>query len=327
MLSEINPAARVGWLVVGAATLLLVLGGFLLGNYERYLLVIWLIYSISGLGLNLPIGFGQIYSLGHGGFMLVGAYTTAIVTSTWGLPYPIALLAALVLAVIFGLLVGLPAMRLRLFSLAIVTFAFGFMLFHVVKSFQFTGGPQGLFLEPLWLTSAFDGRAIYFFAVLVAVLGLLASYSIAHSKSGRALLVIGQNETAASSLGINITYYKLAAFIFASVLGAVAGSIHAVVTSYVAPETYAAELSVTMFAAVMIGGKGKLLGPFLGAAFIVGIPELTQAFRGLAEVIYAVLFIVIVTLSPGGILGIVEGLIGRLRRRQDPTTAAKEPAA
>lgn len=314
MLSRVPPAARGGWLVAGGATLLLILAGFTLGNYERYLIVIWLIYSISGLGLNLPIGFGQIYSLGQGGFMLVGAYTTAIVTSTWHLPYAVALVASLVLAVVVGILVGLPAMRLRLFSLAIVTFAFGFMLFHVVKSFQFTGGPQGLFMDPLWLTDAFSGRAIYFFALLVAVLGLLASYSIAHSKSGRALLVVGQNETAARSLGINITYYKLAAFIFASVLGALAGSIHAVLTSYVAPETYAAELSVTMFAAVMIGGKGKLLGPFLGAAFIVGIPEVTQAARGLAEVIYAVLFILVVTVSPGGILGILEGLIARLRR-------------
>ncbi|MEQ8652470.1 MAG: branched-chain amino acid ABC transporter permease [Kiloniellales bacterium] len=326
MLSRVPPAARGGWLVAGVATLLLILAGFTLGNYERYLIVIWLIYSISGLGLNLPIGFGQIYSLGQGGFMLVGAYTTAIVTSTWHLPYAVALIASLVLAVVVGILVGLPAMRLRLFSLAIVTFAFGFMLFHVVKSFQFTGGPQGLFMDPLWLTDAFSGRAIYFFALLVAVLGLLASYSIAHSKSGRALLVVGQNETAARSLGINITYYKLAAFIFASVLGALAGSIHAVLTSYVAPETYAAELSVTMFAAVMIGGKGKLLGPFLGAAFIVGIPEVTQAARGLAEVIYAILFILVVTVSPGGILGILEGLIGRLRRGSIKAATAGERA-
>jgi len=324
MLAGLTPAARLGWLVATAAAVLLIAGGFALGDYERYLLVIWLIYSISGLGLNLPIGFGQIYSLGHGGFMLVGAYTTAIVTSTWGLPYPVALFAALALAVVVGLLVGLPAMRLRLFSLAIVTFAFGYMLFHVVKSFQFTGGPQGLFMDALWLGSAFQGRAIYFFALVVAILGLLASYSIAHSKSGRALLVIGQNETAARSLGINATYYKLAAFTFASVLGALSGSIHAVLTSYVAPETYAAELSITMFAAVMIGGKGKLLGPFLGAAFIVGIPELTQAARGLAEIIYAILFILVVTISPGGILGIVEGAIARLGRRREPPEGAEE---
>lgn len=326
MMTGMTAGARTGWIVAGVATLLLALAPFMLGDYQTYLIVIWLIYSISGLGLNLPIGFGQMYSLGHGGFMLVGAYTTAIATSTWGWPFLPALALALLLAVVIGLLVGLPAMRLRLFSLAIVTFAFGYTLFHVVKSFNFTGGPQGLFLEPLWLSTAFGGRAIYFFALLVAVLGLLASYSIANSKSGRALLVIGENETVAKSLGINITYYKLAAFTFASVLGASAGAIHAVATSYVAPETYAAELSITMFAAVMIGGKGKLLGPFLGAAFIVGIPELTQAAQGLAEIIYAVLFILVVTLSPGGILGMVEAVTARLRRGDKGVEASRPEA-
>lgn len=305
---------RTGFVVVAVAATLLVIAPFVLGDYHRYLIVIWLIYSISAVGLNLPIGFGHLYSLGHGGFMLVGAYTVAIATSTWGWPLLPGFVLALLLAVVVGILVGLPALRLRLFSLAIVTFAFGYTLFHVVKAFSYTGGPQGLFLNPLWLSSALQGRAIYYVALLLAVLGLLAAYSIARSKSGRALQMIGENETVARSLGINATFYKLAAFVFASVLGATAGALHAVTTSYVAPETYSAELSVTMFAAVMIGGKGKLLGPFLGAGFIVLIPELTQAAQGLSEILYAVLFILVVTVSPGGILGLVESAIARSRR-------------
>jgi branched-chain amino acid transport system permease protein len=308
-----NTSRRTMAFVCGAALFLLVAPLFV-ESYVRYLIVLWLIYSISAVGLNLPIGLGRLYSLGHGGFMLVGAYATAVATAQWGWPAAAAFALAIVTALLAGILVGLPAIRLRQFSLAIVTFAFGFTLFHLVKSFALFGGPQGLFMPPLWLSTAFGGLPAYYLAVALALGSVMAAYSVATSKTGRALMMIGENETAAASLGINLTYYKLVAFVFASVLGAAAGFLHAVSTGYVAPETYSAELSITMFAAVMIGGKGRLLGPFLGAAFIVAVPEVTQASQGLAEILYALLFLLIVTLSPGGLAGALDAIAVRLRR-------------
>ncbi|HTV71419.1 MAG TPA: branched-chain amino acid ABC transporter permease [Rhizobiaceae bacterium] len=298
--------------ICGAALLLAIAPAFA-GSYVRYLIVIWLIYSISAVGLNLPIGLGRLYSLGHGGFMLVGAYATAVVTTQWNWPAPVALVFAIMLAIATGILVGLPALRLRQFSLAIVTFAFGYTLFHLVKSFNVFGGPQGIFMPQLWLSSAFSGLPVYYLTLALALASVLAARSIASSKTGRALRMIGENETAAASLGISLTYYKLVAFIFASVLGAVSGFLHAVATGYVAPETYSAELSITMFAAVMIGGKGTLIGPFLGAGFIVAVPEFAQASQGLAEILYALLFLGIVTLSPGGLAGASDMLRARMR--------------
>lgn len=301
-------------LAVTAAAVILLAAGSIAGEYPRYIMTLWLIYVLSALGLNLVMGFGRLYSLGHGAFMLVGAYATAVAMTRWGWAPPLALLFAAVLAVGVGVLVGLPAMRLRHFSLAIVTFAFGVTLFQVVKSFAYTGGPQGLFISaPDW-QQGLGGRALWLAVTVLTGLGLAASRSIMVSRTGRALRMIAANETVARSFGIGVTFYKLVAFAFAAVLGAIAGGLHGLVTGYVAPDTYGPDLSILMFSAVMIGGQGRLFGPFLGAAFVVALPELTQDARAMAQIIYAVLFLVVVTFFPSGLIGMVEGAKRRLSR-------------
>ncbi|MDB5846702.1 MAG: branched-chain amino acid transport system / permease component family protein [Rhodoferax sp.] len=300
--------------VVLAFGVLLAVGSFP-GEYPRSVLTLWMIYSLSAIGLNVVLGFGKIYSLGHGGFMLVGAYGTAIAIGRWGLPVPLALALAGVVATGVGVVVGLPALRLKHFSLAIVTFAFGITLFQLVKSTPYTGGPQGLFLELTWLQSMWQGRVMFYAATLLCLVGLGMSYSVMSSRSGRALRMIAANETVARSFGIRITFHKLAAFAMAALLGAVSGGLHALVTGVVAPETFGPDLSILIFAAVMIGGQGLLLGPLLGAAFVVAIPELTQDARALSQIIYAVLFLFVVTLFPNGLTGMLAAVWRRLRGR------------
>jgi branched-chain amino acid transport system permease protein len=298
--------ARRTTLVVLAAFLALCVVDLLVGGYPRYVLTLWLIYSLSALGLNLVMGFARLYSLGHGGFMLVGAYGTAVAMGHWGLPAPLAMAFAAALAAVVGVLVGLPAIRLRHFSLAIVTFAFGITLFQLVKSFSYTGGPLGLFVDAAALQALWQGRVLWYAAAILALLGLAMSYSVTSSRTGRALRMIAANETVAQSFGIHVTFYKLAAFALAALLGSLAGGMLALVTGIAAPETYGPDLSILIFAAVMIGGQGRLFGPFLGAAFVVAIPELTQDAGALSQIIYAVLFIAVVTLLPQGLLGMLE---------------------
>jgi branched-chain amino acid transport system permease protein len=311
-------AKRSAVLLVAITALLLALAAPMLGDYPRYVLVIWLIFSLSAMGLNLVIGYGQLYSLGHGGFMLVGAYVTGIAISRWGWsPIP-AFVAATLSAAFVGFAVGLPAIRLRHFSLAIVTFAFAVTLFHVVKSFAYTGGPQGIFLQVVPLQRMLGGNLLFYVALGLNVTVLFATTSITDSKTGRALRLIGVNETVARSFGIDVVRYKLSAFALSGSAGAMAGSLHALTTGFVAPETYGADLSIAMFAAVMIGGKGRLLGPFLGAAFIVGVPEITQDARALAQIIYASLFIVSVTLLPNGLLGMFHNHAVVIRKASAP---------
>lgn len=288
------------------AFLLLGLAGCTLGDYPRYVLTLWMIYSLSAIGLNLVMGYGKLYSLGHGGFMLVGAYGTAVAMNHWGWPVPLAVAASGLMAIVVGVMVGLPAIRLKHFSLAIVTFAFGITLFQLVKAFPYTGGPQGLFVDTARLQAMWGGRLLWIVACLLAVAGLGTCWRVTRSRTGRALNLIAANETVARSFGIQVTFHKLAAFGLAALMGALAGGLLAIVTGIVAPETYGPDLSILVFAAVMIGGQGRLFGPFLGAAFVVAIPELTQDARALAQIIYAVLFIAVVTLFPEGLLGMAQ---------------------
>jgi branched-chain amino acid transport system permease protein len=207
-------------------------------------------------------------------------------------------------------------LRLASFSLAIVTFAFGDMLFHVVKGFNFTGGPQGIFMPPLAAAGWLGGRFLYYLVGLLFGVAMLVSHSLSTSKSGRALRVVGASEIVAQSLGINLLRYKTLAFTASAVYGACAGCLMALVTAYVAPDTYSPDLSISVFAAVMIGGVGTLMGPVWGALFVVLIPELTQSVNGLSLIVYAVLFTVVVTVYPGGIVAAWEALIRRRIKRQ-----------
>ena len=318
----IHMPVRVRWVLAFFAVLLLL--GMVTGDYPRYVLTLWMIYSLSAIGLNIVLGFGKIYSLGHGGFMLVGAYGTAVALNHFHWPVPIAIAAAAAVATGVGIAVGLPAIRLKHFSLAIVTFAFGITLFQLVKSTPYTGGPQGMFLDVAQLQAIWKGRLLWLAALLLCLAGLGISYSVMISRTGRALRMIAANETVARSFGIRVTFHKLAAFGLAALLGAVAGGMHALITGLVAPETFGPDLSILIFAAVMIGGQGRLLGPLLGAAFVVAIPELTQDARALAQIIYAVLFLTVVTLFPQGLLGMLEAG-WRQARGTKPSTAATVP--
>ena len=157
-----------------------------------------------------------------------------------------------------------------------------------------------------------DGRLVYYLVLVIFVAGVAAAHSLSTGKTGRALRTLGANEIVAQSLGINLLKTKVLAFVLSGVYGAVAGSLLAVATTYVAPETYMPELSINIFAAVMIGGSGTLLGPILGALFIVLIPELTQGAQGLSEIIYALIFCFIATLFPSGLLGMARAGLRRL---------------
>jgi branched-chain amino acid transport system permease protein len=304
-----------GWILALAAVAILAVAPLVLGNYPRYVISYWLIIALSAVGLNIPIGLASIYSFGHGGFMLLGAYATGVAMISWGWPLLPAMLLSVVIAAAVGALIGLPSLRLTGFSLAIVTFAFGYMLFHLVKAFDLTGGPQGLFMPDIAFAKIWGGRLLYYLVLVIFVIGVFWAYSIATGKTGRALRTLGTNEIVAQSLGINLLRTKMLSFMLSGVYGAVAGSLLALVTTYVAPETYMPELSINIFAAVMIGGSGTLVGPILGALFIVLIPELTQSAQNLSEIIYALIFCFVATLFPSGLLGMARAGLARLRRQ------------
>jgi branched-chain amino acid transport system permease protein len=295
----------------------------LLGSFPVYILSMWLIMAIAAIGLNIPIGLGSIFSFGHGAFVMIGAYATTIALSSFGWPLAAALVLAILTAMAVGAIIGLPALRLAGFSLAIVTFSFGFMLFNLVKAFDFTGGPQGLAVPDTAIVRMASGYGGYYLAFACFFVACLVFASLASSKTGRALRTLGENEIVARSLGISLTRYKLLAFVLSAAYAALAGGLLAIQTGFVAPDAFAPELSINLFAAVLIGGIGTLEGPIAGALFIVLIPELTQSVQNLGQIIYALLFCAVVVLFPAGLVGGGRRLI--LSRR--PTKGAEPTSA
>jgi branched-chain amino acid transport system permease protein len=324
MRASMLSAARTWGLVLAVAAF--AAAPLVLGKYSQYLISMWLVFAIATVGLNIPVGLANIYSFGHGAFMLIGAYVVAIALGHWGWN-PIAGVAlALAVAGVTGAIVGLPSLRLTGFALAIVTFAFGHTLFHVAKAFEYTGGPQGLFLPALAAAKWWGGTFYYYLVLGCFALCLAGAASITGSRTGRALRALGASEVVAQSLGVNLLRYKIMAFVLSALYGALAGCLLALVTGYVAPDTYSSELSISVFAALMIGGLGTLVGPVLGAFFVVLIPEFTQSVRGLSLIIYGVLFTVVATLYPGGMAGGLQALQRRLARRRQPAPRSRPPA-
>ncbi len=305
--------------IIGALVLLLLPA--MLGKYPLFILTVALVYSVSTLGLNLAAGYGGQHSFGHGAFMLAGAYAVAIGTGKWAIPFPAALLIGVVVAAVLGAMVGIPSIRLVGFALAIVSFAFGVTAHSLIKASDYTGGPTGLFVPALPVLGL-DFRKpwpLYYLTVALFLAGLIIAESIATSRTGRALRSVAQSEIVSQALGINPLRYKLIVFVTSAVYGAVSGGLLAASAGYVAPETYGPDLSIFMFAAIVIGGMGSQAGAILGAFFIGLIPELTQASRETSEILFAIVFAAAATLAPDGLWG----LGARFRRRASAPAAAQ----
>ena len=313
---------RTPLLIAAAAIAVLVLAPFGLDAYWIYVVSMWMVISISAIGLNIPMGLGSIYSFGHGAFMLVGAYGTAVAMINWDWPFLPAVLLSVAMAALIGAIIGLPSLRLSGFALAIVTFSFGFLMFNLVKASNYTGGPQGMFMPEVAIAGLWNGKGLYYLILAIAIAGLLGFLSLSTGKTGRALRTIGSSELVAQSLGMSLLKYKVLAFVLSAVYAAVSGSLLAVLTSYVRPESFSPELSVNIFAAVIIGGAGTLIGPLFGAMFIVLVPELTQSLQHVSQIVYAILFCLSVTLFPGGLVGIFKTLAQRQRGKTQPGAAS-----
>jgi len=307
---------RATWMILaGAAVLAAPMFG---GNYARYIATLWLIFGISAIGLQIPVGLAQVYSFGHGVFMLIGAYTAGVLLLR-GVPLAVVLCVAPLLAAAIGALLALPSLRLSSFGLAIVSMGAAALFFQGVKAFPLLGGPQGLALPQDTLAKSMDGRLLYALVFAIGVLALVVSLAIARGRLGRALRAAAANPIMAQSFGIHLLTIRTVAFVVSAAYGAIAGALLAVLTGYVAPDAFSPELSIQMFAAVMIGGSGSPWGPLLGALFIVMIPELTQSVQNAGAIIYSVLFTLTAVVYPQGLAALLSALQAGLRslwRRQ-----------
>lgn len=265
---------RLAALVIVAAAAIAVPFSFAPFRVSQFTLALG--YAVAALGLNLLVGYTGQISLGHGAFFAVGAYTTAIVMAKTGLPDLAGIPLAAAIAFVAGLLLGIPALRLRGHYLALVTLGLTIATPQLIKRFDgLTGGTQGLSAgtptPPGWLGLAQD-QYVYMIALVVAALAFLLSANLVRGRVGRALVAIRSGEISARTTGVNLTTYKLRTFALSAMLAGVGGAIYTYVIGFVAPESFTLAISFVFLAAIVVGGLGTIAGALFGALFIQFLP-------------------------------------------------------
>ncbi len=261
------------------------------------------------LGLNLITGFCGQVSLGHAAFFGTGAYAAALVT-TGGFPFAHGVAAAILAAGLLGLIVGLASLRVREDFLAITTMGAGFLFLGFVRKQEWLGGEFGIpGIRPPF---APEGMAVL--AILSAVLVWLASIAVRRSWMGRIFMAIARDEEAASSIGIDTARFKLAAFLLGTMSAGLAGAVYAHVVQLIVPDAFGFIQSITILAMVVVGGIGSNLGAVLGAVLLTLLPEMFRFVDTYKLLVYGGLLILVMHLSPDGLVGIGRRLLRAVRR-------------
>jgi branched-chain amino acid transport system permease protein len=293
-----------------------------------------LVYAVAALGLNLLVGYSGQISLGHGAFFALGAYSTAYLMARTGLPDLVGIPLAGALAFAAGLLLGIPALRLRGHYLALVTLGVAVATPQLVKRFDgLTGGTQGLSAgspaPPAWLGLAQD-QYLYMIALVTTALALVMAANLVRGRVGRALVAIRSGEISARTTGVNLTTYKLRTFALSAMLAGIGGALYTYVVGFVAPESFTIAVSFVFLAAIVVGGLGTIAGAVFGALFIQFVPIYTSDInQALAGVLYGGVLILFMYVLPGGVVGLGHRLLGWItkprQRRWTELPAAEEP--
>lgn len=301
----------------------------LIGDYYLYIAAQVVIFAVATLGLDILYGRTGQLSLAHASFFGLGAYAAGIASAyevaVWWQP---AIVVAV--ALLAGALVAIPTLRLSGLRLAVVTLLFGELFrWGINHSGQITGGSQGMSVPPLEI-GAFDSTIplhAYLLASVVAVLATAFCIQLGSAQVGRRMLAIRDSETASTSLGIHIVRTKVVAFMLSAVLAGLAGWVYAYTTGFISPTTFDLFASVYFLVAVILGGPGKVLGAWLGALYIVLLPEAfnTLGYPNLFPILGGAVLIIVALMMPGGLVGAGTALAERLRRRGTP--AAREGTA
>jgi len=280
-------------------------GGGYWGVIATRACVYWVLVS----GLNLVVGFAGQIAIGWVALLTLGAYTTSVLAAgnvTPEFPPYLALAIAAVVGAVFGLIIGLPALRLRTFYFAITTLGFATIVTQVALAWQsVTGGGVGV-PGPIFPKPFSSQWGFYYFCFGLAAICTWMTANLAASRFGRALTAIRDTEVAAEASGISKPALLIPVFLFSGAVAAVSGGLFASLQSYITPDAFTLDLSVLFFIAILIGGRGSILGPVLGTILLTVLPELAAPLVAWSTFLYAALLLVIVLAIPGGIAELLD---------------------
>ncbi len=300
----------------GALGVLLVLAPWLFDEYWLAQLSFILIYAIVGLGLMVLAGFTGLFSLGHAAFLGVGAYTQAILVNA-GVPFTLAILGAASLSALVGVVVAMPALRVKGIYLGMATLALGFILEEVFARWEhMTGGNSGLFVNaPEFLGTTVDtAGGFYFICLGITVLATLGVLNLLRSPTGRAFVAIRDSEISAQSMGIHLASYKTLSFAISAALAGIGGALYAHKIQFLTPDQFSIIQSIDLLLMVVIGGLGSVHGAFFGAIFLISMPQMIALGKdylpdtvaqapGLTATVYGIFLVGFVLFEPMGLYG------------------------
>jgi branched-chain amino acid transport system permease protein len=314
------------WFVIFLILIAIMFSGSIVGiganEYHYFIMNLILINLISAIGLQILIGFTGLLSLGHAAFMGVGAYTSALLVTKLGCPFILSILAAGLVASFFGIIVGIPSLRIKGFYLMVATLAFQFVIDYIIIHWEsVTRGTRGIELTtPYVFGISLEKNQTYFLLLfLMTVFLMWGAKNIIRSKIGRAFIAVRDNDVSAEIIGIPIFPYKLLSFSISAFYAGIAGALFAGLLRTAIPEGYTFLHSIIFLAMVLVGGLGRLVGTVFGVIFITLVPVIldlivsyianvydpnfTILLGPLKELVFGGLIILFIILEPEGLVG------------------------
>jgi branched-chain amino acid transport system permease protein len=292
-------------------------------NYFIHLAVLAMVWMIVAQGTNIIQGYTGYVSIAQGGFMGIGAYSSALLSLDVGLSVWLAMLVAPLITAAAAVIAGYPSLRVKGHYFAIVTLAMNMVIFIVLVNWiPVTGGeagtsgipaPEAIVLGGLEIN--FERRINFYYLMLVALLLVMVLVTaVVRSRVGLVLQAIRQNETFAEAAGVACWRYKLFAFVFSASLAGFAGALYAHYLSFISPAPFSVDHSLNAILAVILGGSGTLVGPLVGAALTTALPEMLRIAETFRLIIYGVGLVLVVIFLPRGLVPWIGDMFGKLRR-------------
>ena len=313
-------------LIIGAVVLI-GLPVVIPNSYIMQLVLNILIYVILAMGLNLLTGFTGILSLGHAAFFGVGAYVSGILNTRFGWPFWATLIISVIVTALISLFLAFPALRVKGTYLVLMTIGFGEVVrLLLVNWISLTNGPNGIVgisYPDFGFFKLINMTQCYYLAVVFVALLMIYLKVLMKSRVGRCLLAIRDDDRAAELVGIDVSQYKLKAFMISAAYCAIAGTLYAHVIRYISPDSFRADESQLILCCVIIGGIGTFKGPVIGAILLTIIPELFRSLQDFRMVLYGVILMIVIIFFPGGVAKYWDLLVAKIKKLvTDPKTKA-----
>ena len=311
---------RKSWIILAIFALALI-PYFITVKYYLHLSILALMWVITAQGQNLIQGYTGYVSIVQAGFMGIGAYTTALLGVHFDLPVWLTITLAPIITAVFAVATGYPSLRVKGHYFAIVTLAFNLVIFIVLMNWHdLTQGEAGItgIPKPGGKESIFNWRdrvTYYYFVLIISVVMTFLAAILIKSRIGKILIAIRQNEDLVGAIGISAWKYKLFAFVTSAFYAGLAGALYAHYKSFINPEIFGVAQSLDAILAVIVGGSGTIIGPFIGAFFVVFLPEYLRFADSFRLIIYGLVLVLATIFMPRGIVGVANSVRAYIARR------------